>query len=65
MTNVVSFAQYQNMKHLMETDPTFRAFVEGLLRELEAPQPTVSFNNINTAYTISSIKVNGIDITQQ
>lgn len=65
MTNVVSFEQYRNMKHLLETDAEFRAFVEGLLRELENPQPAFNFNNINTSYTISSVTFNGIDVTEQ
>ena len=65
MTNVVSFEQYRNMKHLLETDADFRAFVEGLLRELEAPQVQYTFDNLNTPYTISSVTYNGIDITDQ
>ena len=65
MTNVVSFEQYRNMKHLLETDAEFRAFVEGLLRELETPQVQYSFTNINAPYNISSVTYNGIDITEQ
>ena len=65
MTNVVSFEQYKNIKHLLETDTEFRAFVEGLLRELETPQVQYNLSNINSAYTISSVTFNGIDITEQ
>ena len=65
MTNVVSFEQYKNIKHLLETDAEFRAFVEGLLRELETPQVQYNLSNINSAYNISSVTFNGIDITEQ
>lgn len=65
MTNVVSFEQYKNMKHLLETDAEFRAFVEGLLRELEKPQVQYTFENVNMPYTISSMTFNGVDITEQ
>jgi hypothetical protein len=66
MSNVVNFEQYRNLKHLLETDPDFRAFVEGLLRELDAAKdPWYQTWNPVSPYTVSRLTFNGQDVTDK
>ena len=66
MSNVVNFDQYRELKHLLETDEAFRNWVRAFLNELDNPQ-TISFSNLrpNSNYTISSITLNGVEVTSK
>ena len=64
MSNVVDFEQYRNLKNLLQTDPEFRAFVEALLRELDAEKdPWYQTWNPGPDYNITRVTFNGLDIT--
>lgn len=64
MNNIVDFEQYRNLKHLLQTDPDFRAFVEGLLRELDAAKDPwyQTWNPTGSSYTVTRVTFNGMDI---
>lgn len=65
MSNVVNLDQYRELKRLLETDEEFRNWARAFINEYENPQPVLDFSNVTRLqnYNVTSITLNGIDVT--